>query len=229
MDQLILNIFHKCTFLYRKNDLTASIFDETKSVTKKLYNFQEDDNYLIKFVEPCPKVEWAGELNRDRHFVVNTNSDDQENLEVIVFNPSHGQSKLYNMTSNRLQNVFLYYREIGDLQWSKARTEVINDDGNPDSYTIDFAAEYAYEEESGYGYSSLKWALANKVPEGTYEIRVNSECDQLGGPADLDLYSTPIISGIIDLTRPEQYGRALPLRESVLVGEEMAVVFTEPV
>ncbi len=214
----------------RINDLTASMFPETKAVSEKLWNVQQDeDTYLIKFVEPCPKVEWAGELNRDRHFIVNTESDDPDNLAVSVFNPNHGQNKFHDMTSDRLQNVFLYYREVGDLHWSKARTEIRNDDGSVSSQTVDFAAEYAYEEESNYGYSSLKWALANKVPEGTYEIRVDAECDQLGGPADMDLYSTPIISGVVDLTRPEQYGRALPLRESVLIGEEIAVVFTEPV
>jgi len=123
--------------------------------------------------------------------------------------------------------VFLYYREVEELQWSKARREITNDNNQVD--TIDFAAEYASGIETNYGYSTLKWALVNKVPEGTYEIRVDAECNQLAGPADMDLSSTPIISGIIDLTRPEQYGRALPLRESVLVGEEIAVVFTEPV
>ena len=102
--------------------MTASGFIETKSITKKLYNVQEHGDYYLKYVEPCPKVEWAGELNRDRHFVVNTNSDDQENLQVTVFNPSHGQGKFHNMTSERLENVFLYYREVGDLHWSKART-----------------------------------------------------------------------------------------------------------
>merc|ERR1712038_1044227 len=212
--------------------ILRSTCDWNKEDTEKLWNIQEDeDNFLLKFVEPCPKVEWAGELNRDRHFVVNTNSDDPENLEVIVFNPSHGQSKFHDMLSpaGRLQNVFLYYREVGDLQWSKARTEITNEDGRVDSLTIDFAAEYAYGKETDYGYSTLKWALANKVPEGTYEIRVDAECDQLGGPADMDLSSTPILSGTIDLTRPEQYGRALPLRESVLVGEQIAVAFTEPV
>merc|ERR1712038_1638944 len=213
-----------------KNDLTASAFNKTKAATVKIYNVQEDeDTYLLKYVEPCPKVEWAGELNRDRHFVVNTVSDDKENLQVIVFNPNHGQGKFHNMTSNRLQNVFLYYRKVGDLHWSKARTEITKNDGSADSLVIDFAAEYAYGEETDYGYSSLKWALANKVPEGTYEIRISSECDQLGGPADMDLYSTPILSGIIDLTPPEQYGRALPLRDSILVGEEITVLFTEPV
>ncbi len=222
-------------YFCRKNDLTASSFDTTTSVSVSLYNFQEDeDTYWIKFVEPCPKVEWAGELNRDRHFVVNTEADDPSNLKVSVFNPNHGRSKFHNMTydydpSNRLQNVFLYYRQVGDLHWSKARTEITNEDGSAASLTIDFAAEYAYQEESGYGYSSLKWALANKVPDGTYEIRVETECDQLGGPADMDSYSTPVLSGIIDLTPPEQYGRALPLRDSVLIGEEVVVLFTEPV
>mmetsp|Transcript_21609 Transcript_21609/g.27877 ORF Transcript_21609/g.27877 Transcript_21609/m.27877 type:complete len:1916 (+) Transcript_21609:457-6204(+) len=212
--------------------ILQSTCDGNKEDTEKLWNIQEDeDNFLLKFVEPCPKVEWAGELNRDRHFVVNTNSVDQENLEVIVFNPSHGQSKFHDMLSpaGRLQNVFLYYREVGDLQWSKARTDITNENNQVDSLTMDFAAEYAYNKESDYGYSTLKWALANKVPEGTYEIRVDAECDQLGGPADMDLSSTPVISGTIDLTRPEQYGRALPLRESVLVGEEIVVAFTEPV
>jgi len=94
---------------------------------------------------------------------------------------------------------------------------------------LDFAAEYAYEEENDYGYSSLKWTLANKVPEGSYEIKVAAECDNLGGPADIDLYTTPILTGVIDLTPPEQYGQALPLRDSVLIGEEMIVVFTEPI
>merc|ERR1712038_49626 len=205
--------------------------NKTKAATVKIYNVQEDeDTYLLKYVEPCPKVEWAGELNRDRHFIVNTNSHDKENLQVIVFNPNHGQGKFHNMTSDRLQNVFLYYRKVGDLLWSKARTEVTNDDGSPDSLALDFAAEYAYDEESDYGYSSMKWALANKVPEGTYEIRVDAECKETsGGPEDMDLSSTPIISGVIDLTPPEQYGRALPLRDSVLVGEEISVMFTEPV
>jgi len=128
-----------------------------------------------------------------------------------------------------LKNVFLYYREVGDLHWSKARTEITDMDGNANSFEIDFAAEYAYGEENDYGYSSLKWSLANKVPDGTYEIRVDTECDALAGPADMDLYSTPILSGIIDLTPPEQYGRALPLGESVLIGEEVVVAFTEPV
>merc|ERR1712165_401663 len=87
--------------------------------------------------------------------------------------------------------------------------------------------EYFYEKESDYGYSKARWALTN---EGTYEIRVDAECEQLnGGPDDMNLYSTPILPGVIDLTSPEQYGRALPLRESVLIGEELAVMFTEPV
>lgn len=198
-----------------------------KKDTQKLYNVQ--NGQLMKYVEPCPKVEWAGELNRDRHFTVNTNSDDEENLSVSIFNPNHGEGKFFNLTSDRLQNVTLYYRELGDLHWSEAQTNIEDGNGKVTSATVDYAAEYASEKESSYGFSTLKWSLANKVPEGIYEIKVESECEKLGGPADFDSYSSPILSGIIDLTPPEQYGRALPLRESVLIGEEIVVVFTEPV
>merc|ERR1712127_73222 len=58
--------------------------DETKSMSKTLYNRGAAENVTIEFLKECPKVEWAGELKRDRHFVVNTNSDDEENLLVNV-------------------------------------------------------------------------------------------------------------------------------------------------
>eukprot|EP00957_Ditylum_brightwellii_P103962 7921307-Ditylum_brightwellii.AAC.1 len=74
----------------------------------------------------------------------------------------------------------------------------------------------------------MKWKLANFVSEGTYEIKIETKCDQLGGPPDIDMFGTSIISGVIDLTLPEQYGQALPLHDTVLLGEELVVVFTEP-
>eukprot|EP00957_Ditylum_brightwellii_P058478 4434786-Ditylum_brightwellii.AAC.1 len=88
--------------------------------------------------------------------------------------------------------------------------------------------DFTDAQEDDYGYASMKWKLANFVPEGIYEIKVETECTQLGGPADFDMFSTPILSGVIDLTLPEQYSQVLPLRDTVLLGEELVVVFTEP-
>ena len=73
----------------------------------------------------------------------------------------------------------------------------------------------------------MAWALGT-VPEGTYEVKVETKCTQLGGPADIDMFSTEIFYGVKDLTRPEQYGDSLPLRDSIVIGEEIVVVFTEP-
>ena len=75
----------------------------------------------------------------------------------------------------------------------------------------------------------MKRPLTNEVTEGTYETRVGVECSKLGGQADIDVYSTSIISGVIDLTFPEQYGQALPLQKYDLIGEEVVVICTEPV
>ena len=145
--------------VFRINDLTASAFPKTKSTTQQLFNVQDGGNRMIKFLKPCPKVEWAGQLSRDYHFLVNTNSKDQNNLLVLVFNPNHGEGKFHSLTSDRLQNVFLYFRKIGDLQWSKARTKIANEDGSLESVVLDFAAEYTLKDESNYGYSSLTWTL----------------------------------------------------------------------
>ena len=195
------------------------------SVTQKLYNFQPDqETYLIKFVEPCPKVEWAGKLKRDRKFLVNTDSDDEETLTVTVFNPGYAEKTFKKMTSDRLEHIRLFYRKYGEFQWSVARTE-ITDNGDTSTKEVDFAAQYAVE--NNYGYSSIKWKLGNAVPQGAYEIKVETQCNALGGPDDIDSFSSNVLSGVIDLTRPEQYGKPLPLRDTVLIGEEITIVFTE--
>jgi hypothetical protein len=193
-----------------------------------LYNRGAGDDAAIEFLKECPKVEWAGELLRDRHFVVNTNSEDEENLKVTVFNPNHGEKAFNQMTDDRLESVFLYYRELGDLQQftEKARVEV-EIDGRPDSVEVDYAAAYA--NENNYGYATMKWALANKVPEGRYEIMVEAACEYIDdAPDPINMFRSPVLTGVIDLTRPEKYGKELPLREEVLIGEEISVIFSEP-
>ena len=130
----------------------------------------------------------------------------------------------HSMTSDRLEKVLLYYRQLGKLHWSVGRTDVkIN--GKLESKEVDYAADYA--KESNYGYTTMKWKIANKVPEGSYEIMIETQCDKLGGPDDIDMFNSPVLSGVIDLTPPEQYGETLPLQESVIVGEEITVLFTE--
>ena len=203
-------------------------------------------NKYIQFVQPCPKVEWAGDLKRDQGFIVNEGSDNSDKIMVTVYNPNHGEKTFQAMmTSDQLETVRLSYRKIGALQWSIAQTniEVQDEDeegeegeegesGEPQDRQfeledVDFAANYA-PDESEYGYISMEWDLnPNQVSEGAYEIKVETRCEALGGPADFDFSSSPILSGVIDLTAPEIYGRPLPLRDAVLIGEEITVLFTE--
>ena len=39
----------------RMNDLTASVFDETKSVSQTLYNRGSGQDVVIEFLRECPK------------------------------------------------------------------------------------------------------------------------------------------------------------------------------
>ena len=72
---------------------------------------------------------------------------------------------------------------------------------------------------SNYGYTYLAWSLANKVREVTYKIKVGTEYETLSIPTSL--------SGFTDVQH--KYGHVLPLREYVLIGEEIVVIYTEPV
>ena len=196
------------------------------SMSVQLYNaFDENGNTQIKFVEPCPKVQWAGSLLRDRRFVVNTESSEEVQkriYEVTVFNPDFGSMNFKKKTSDRLEHVFLFYRRLGDGEkdWQPAQTELA--DGP--MVGLDFAAEYASED--AYGFTTLDWAHGGK--EGNFEIMVETQCTPLKGPTEFDSYRESILTGSIDVTRPQQYGKPLPLRNDILLGEEVSIIFTKP-
>jgi hypothetical protein len=72
------------------------------------------------------------------------------------------------------------------------------------------------------------WRLDN-VQQGTIEITIETKCRAPdGAPEEVSQFREEIISGVYDYVPPEQYGgRALPLRNDILFGEEMQVIFTE--
>lgn len=199
-------------------------------MTINLYNTASNDakgdvTEFIKFVEPCPKVKWAGILNRDRSFVINTESSEKEQkeiLKVIVFNPDHGTSIFNKKLSDRLRHVYLKYRRHGEGEADWVPAQIDLDDGTVD---LDFAADYA--EEDDYGYISLDWYHGGY--EGKYDIMVETTCDKLGGPDAIDSFREEILSGVIDVTRPDFYGEPLPIRNDVILGEEVSIIFTEPI
>jgi hypothetical protein len=199
------------------NDLTASIFDKTKkSVTRKLWNVEHDGEKYLEFIEPCPEVRWAGSINRESGLVVNSETEDKENISITVFNPNRAAKSFKEMkkSSGRLEYVYLKYRELGTSRWNNGLTE------------SDTNLDFASDDGDDYGYHTMTWNFVN--PDGTYEIKVRTVCDELGGPEHLNMFDTPILQVVKDLTRPKQFGGALPLRDEIFIGEKMMVVFTEP-
>ena len=203
----------------RLNDLTAATFSleggqstlpNSKTIT--LYNAVEGENQIIKFIEPCPTISWAGPLSRDRGFTINTKSTEvqQTNLKVTVFNPSFGTSTLKSLLNGRLENVYMMYRKTREKEADWVPSLIDLDDG---AAQLDFTGCYA--EEDAYGYTTLDWFHGGT--EGSYDIMVQTKCNALGGPDEIDSFREVMLSGVIDLARPERYGEPLPFRESVMV------------
>ena len=194
-------------------------------MSEKIYNTCPD----IKFVDPCPRVEWAGELNRDTDFLVNTKSYDIDNLVVRVFNPNHSTGTFHSITKTngaRLESVDLEFRKVGSTAWKVANSNIEDDDGNILPVNFSLRDEFSEEDKPYYGYEKMEWKLPST--QGAYEIRVGTQCEIIqDAPNDINHFYAPILTGVIDLTPPKQYGNSLPLRDTVLIGEEINVVFTE--
>ena len=83
-------------------------------------------------------IDWAGDIKREQAFVVNA-AMDSGLLEVKVYNPEAPDR--FWADNDRLEEVVLEYRRVGDLSW-RAATLADGSDAN-------FA-----DEESSYGYTA---------------------------------------------------------------------------
>jgi hypothetical protein len=111
--------------------------------TISLANVQSPEGSYLQFMEPCPSVEWAGELKRDGEFIVNLASDSLEKLQIIIRNLNYQEGKL--VDNKRLQRIHLLYRRSEDTQWITALSS------EPSESDLDF---FLYGKEDNYGFTA---------------------------------------------------------------------------
>lgn len=92
---------------------------EGNQITLPLSNARDaNGNEVLEWIEPCPSVEWAGRLLRDRSFLVNKESQDENNLLVMIRNPAFGSAQFTQLiVETRLEHVNLKYRKIGQSKF----------------------------------------------------------------------------------------------------------------
>ena len=181
---------------------------------------------VLKWMEPCPELHWAGELKRDRYFLFSTLTSEEgkdDTLPVKIFNPSATIGKNITKLSadGPLKEVLFKYRPKGATVWKTGLTKTPTGSTEPMNFLLPFV------DEDPYGFSSLDWLLEGKVSQGDYEIMLESKCESPGGPDEVKGFQESIITGIYDIASPEQYGKPVPLRHDVIIGEEISIYFTE--
>ena len=131
---------------------------------------------IIEFAKPCPKIQWAGDLSRDRKFLVNTESRNKDYIQVKIFNTERITGKLYERAEGeRLEHIWFRYRRIGDDEWIPGITIVDTILGTVGP--MDFIALSTTESE--HGYLTLDW-LVNGLEDGNYEVVVFCQCTDNG-------------------------------------------------
>ena len=150
---------------------------ETVPVSEFLFNFvkPETNEKRLKWIEPCPTVQWASELKRDQSFLKNNQSLNKESLRVTVFNPNHAlknstyMEKLVPM--GRLERISFSYRKKGKTSWKKGKMR-------SEMGLIDL--DFAQSEESHYGFINLDWHIGS-LQDASYEVMIAAECEEVAG------------------------------------------------
>jgi len=186
----------------------------------------DNDQPILKWIALCPEVHWAAELKRDRSFqfnIVSSSDDEDDALSVTIFNPlGSGGKNVSELASDRLEKIVFSYRQVGTRTWKQGLTQ------RPLGSIAAMDYLLPHVKEDNYGFLTLDWLLKGKVQEGEYEIVVETSCGG-SGPAEVQGFQENVITGTYDITRPEQYGKATPLRQDIIVGEEISVYFTEEI
>ncbi|CAB9519117.1 Cupin superfamily protein [Seminavis robusta] len=209
----------------------VSLWDELgiEAGSVEIFNFVDaNKKKWILFEEPCPRVEWAGPLKRERKASVTKNV---KPVDLTVFNPQKAAGTFESIAKNsRLSNVYAWYRQLGDIgdtSWKKAQLA--------DKNQIDFAniPNVSSYKETSYGYSKIPWDIGNTLAltgDGAYEVMIESVCETLpGAPDEFNKFQSDLITVVVDRVQPELYGKALPVRDVVVPGEEIVLVFTESI
>lgn len=200
-----------------------------EAVSVELWNWEDGNkDKWIRFEEPCPQIEWAGTLKRARKASVT--KDDVEPVHLSIFNPRKADGTLERLAENgRLNHVHAFYREVGDHEWIQARLSEVHH-----KEPIDFAniPDDTWK-ESAYGYTTIPWDIGSIMAlssDGSYEVVVKSMCTELeGAPTEFNTFATDPITLVVDRVQPELYGKALPVRDIVVPGEETVMIFTEAI
>lgn len=184
----------------------------------------------ISFMYECAPMDWVGvwaEDARSKYFVVNAAPeiliDDEGNeripqkdlLRLVVKNTDY-PSSLWS-DNKRLREVVAEYKNALDTDWSIA--------------TLAGSGERAVLVESDYGYAEAVINTSSWLEDGTYMVRVRSECLPITGfekPQFLRSKTVPR-SGIVDRTPPFVIRELTqPADESFWPGDEIKVRYSKP-
>ena len=162
---------------------------------------------VIKFMPPCPDVEWSGKLLENNYFsVLSATNPGKVSAAVVVPAP----------TGREITRLALEYRAVLKSGFSSTwRGFTTNDQ-------IDMATA------DGELYSAA-WDTTG-MEDGIYEVRAVAHCTKLAPMHDYDSSTTTPVRGLFDRTRPELLQFTTSSSSSTVApGDYLILTFSEEI
>ncbi len=210
-DPVRIHLQSKCEFDGEYGSAKFSV--ELNNVFRKL-----DDGTTSKFIEftdPCPEVTFGSPIGETNTFFINTLSESL--MTISILNPSIYKFPYTKLRDKMgLKNIWLEFRRKSDRTGNSHIWNIALGEKNE---KLDFLL---FEEINGAIVSKWKYPQV----DGTYEIRLRSECSCNGCSLNMKRFTSESIFGDIDITPPTVFGKPTPLA-NLHPGEELSIAFTE--
>ena len=186
----------------------------------------------VEFLEPCPPVEFAGDLFTDSTFTINRATREEgdfagkhkDQVRVVAVNKNSVEQPWTTGETERLVTVDLEYRTAGTTTWRKATMVMVDE-------TDEFPAEGGLTSlASVFGYATAYWDVST-LPDGMYELRLHSVCkaaSMTDPPETINEQFSKVISGVADRQAPRVFGHfAEPASGVYSPGSAVSITFDE--
>jgi len=160
--------------------------------------------------EFLPSCSYVGIKSPSNNWIINNNTGDSIMVEL----------ENHDINFANFGYVELLYRQRSSSQW----TSEMKFYANQERYNQAQGKKKLLGNEPTIKY----WWHKDQKPDGEYELAAHTVCETLGNIFIAD-YTTPAVSGIMDLTRPAALGLPSPASGIMGIGDELSITYNEDI
>jgi len=187
----------------------ADVYENVRLILASDCSPDLSDEIMIT-AEFLPSCSYVGIKSPSNNWIINNNTGDSVMVELENLDINYAS----------FGYVELLYRQKSSSQWTSEMKFYANQER--------YNQAQGKKTLLGNGPTIKYWWHKDQKPDGEYELAAHTVCETVGNIFIAD-YTTPAVSGTMDLTRPAALGLPSPASGIMGIGDELSITYNEDI